>query len=65
MIVLPGGGYAAYAENEAEPIVSWLRGLGIEASVSATRSTSVTRSLSKPSAARSGAVARLEPIALA
>jgi hypothetical protein len=23
-IVLPGGGYAAHAENEAEPIVDWL-----------------------------------------
>ena len=33
MIVLPGGGYAAYAEHEAEPIATWLRGLGIEASV--------------------------------
>jgi acetyl esterase/lipase len=32
-IVLPGGGYEAYAENEAEPIVDWLRGLGITASV--------------------------------
>jgi len=33
MIVLPGGGYAAYSENEAEPIAGWLRGLGIEATV--------------------------------
>jgi acetyl esterase/lipase len=32
-IVLPGGGYAAHAENEAEPIVDWLGGLGIPASV--------------------------------
>jgi acetyl esterase/lipase len=32
-IVLPGGGYAAHAENEAAPIVDWLRGLGITASV--------------------------------
>jgi acetyl esterase/lipase len=32
-IVLPGGGYAAYAENEAQPIVEWLDGLGIGASV--------------------------------
>ena len=32
-IVLPGGGYAAYAENEAEPIVNWLGALGIPASV--------------------------------
>jgi acetyl esterase/lipase len=33
MIVLPGGGYAAYAENEAEPIANWLCGLGIQAGV--------------------------------
>ena len=32
-IVLPGGGYAEHAENEAEPIVEWLCGLGIMASV--------------------------------
>ncbi len=32
-IVLPGGGYAAHAENEAEPIVGWLRELRIPASV--------------------------------
>jgi acetyl esterase/lipase len=32
-IVLPGGGYEVYAENEAEPIVDWLGGLGIKASV--------------------------------
>jgi acetyl esterase/lipase len=32
-IVLPGGGYAAYAENEGEPIVDWLRGLSIPAAV--------------------------------
>ena len=32
-IVLPGGGYADHAENEAEPIVDWLAGLGISASV--------------------------------
>jgi acetyl esterase/lipase len=32
-IVLPGGGYEVYAENEAEPIVNWLGGLGISASV--------------------------------
>jgi hypothetical protein len=32
-IVLPGGGYAAYAENEADPIVDWLALLGIRASV--------------------------------
>jgi acetyl esterase/lipase len=33
MIVLPGGGYAAHAEHEAEPIADWLNGLGIQASV--------------------------------
>jgi acetyl esterase/lipase len=33
MIVLPGGGYAAHAQHEAEPIVDWLSGLGIQASV--------------------------------
>ena len=33
MIVLPGGGYAAHAQNEAEPIADWLGGLGIQASV--------------------------------
>ena len=33
LIVLPGGGYAAYAENEAQPIVDWLGELGITASV--------------------------------
>lgn len=32
-IVLPGGGYAAHAENEAEPIVDWLRELTISATV--------------------------------
>jgi acetyl esterase/lipase len=32
-IVLPGGGYEVYAENEAEPIVDWLDGLGISGSV--------------------------------
>ncbi|HEY2650548.1 MAG TPA: transposase [Solirubrobacteraceae bacterium] len=32
-IVLPGGGYASHAENEAEPIVDWLDRLGIAASV--------------------------------
>jgi acetyl esterase/lipase len=32
-IVLPGGGYAAHAENEATPIVEWMHGLGITASV--------------------------------
>ncbi|MEV0406662.1 prolyl oligopeptidase family serine peptidase [Actinoallomurus sp. NPDC050550] len=33
MIVLPGGGYAAHTQHEAEPIVDWLSGLGIQASV--------------------------------
>ena len=32
-IVLPGGGYAAHAENEAQPIVEWLGELGITATV--------------------------------
>ena len=32
-IVLPGGGYEVYAEYEAQPIVEWLGGLGIGASV--------------------------------
>lgn len=32
-IVLPGGGYEGYAENEGEPIVGWLGALGITASV--------------------------------
>lgn len=32
-IVLPGGGYAAYADNEGQPIVDWLGSLGISASV--------------------------------
>jgi acetyl esterase/lipase len=32
-IVLPGGGYAVYAENEGDPIVDWLRGLSIPATV--------------------------------
>jgi acetyl esterase/lipase len=32
-IVLPGGGYGAHAENEAEPIVDWLSELTIDASV--------------------------------
>ncbi len=32
-IVLPGGGYAAYAENEAKPIVDWLDGLGFTATI--------------------------------
>ncbi|MFI1497132.1 alpha/beta hydrolase [Streptomyces platensis] len=33
MIVLPGGGYAEHAAHEAAPIVDWLSGLGIAASV--------------------------------
>ncbi|MFD7001337.1 alpha/beta hydrolase [Streptomyces mirabilis] len=33
VIVLPGGGYATHAPNEAEPIVDWLTGLGVESSV--------------------------------
>src|ERR1700744_2962087 len=32
-IVLPGGGYSAHAENEAEPIVDWLGQLQIPATV--------------------------------
>jgi hypothetical protein len=32
-IVLPGGGYATHAENEAEPIADWLGELGIRATV--------------------------------
>lgn len=32
-IVLQGGGYAAYADNEGQPIVDWLGTLGIPASV--------------------------------
>jgi acetyl esterase/lipase len=33
MIVLPGGGYAEHAAHEGEPIVGWLKGLGVRASV--------------------------------
>src|SRR3954454_11046704 len=33
LIVLPGGGYSDHAPNEAEPIVDWLTGLGVQASV--------------------------------
>jgi acetyl esterase/lipase len=33
VIVLPGGGYAEHASHEAEPIVAWLSGLGVRASV--------------------------------
>jgi acetyl esterase/lipase len=32
-LVLPGGGYADHVGHEAEPIVDWLAGLGIPASV--------------------------------
>jgi len=34
-IVLPGGGYEVYAENEAEPIADWLGRLGIRATARA------------------------------
>src|SRR5580698_2064269 len=33
MIVLPGGGYAAHAPHEAEPVARWLGGIGVHASV--------------------------------
>jgi len=33
LIVLPGGGYATHVAHEGEPIVSWLKGLGVRASV--------------------------------
>jgi acetyl esterase/lipase len=33
MIVLPGGGYAAHARYEAEPVASWLGEIGVQASV--------------------------------
>jgi acetyl esterase/lipase len=33
MIVLPGGGYATHAAHEAEPIVGWLKELGVRGSV--------------------------------
>ena len=33
VIVLPGGGYEVHAEHEAQPVVDWLEGLGLEASV--------------------------------
>ena len=32
-IVLPGGGYAQHVAHEDEPIVDWLNGLGVRASV--------------------------------
>ena len=33
MLVLPGGGYAVHAPHEAEPVASWLGGIGVQASV--------------------------------
>src|SRR5580698_2043653 len=33
MIVLPGGGYAAHAPHEAEPVTRWLGEIGVPASV--------------------------------
>jgi acetyl esterase/lipase len=33
MIVLPGGGYAAHAPHEAEPVAAWLGEIGVQASV--------------------------------
>jgi acetyl esterase/lipase len=33
MIVLPGGGYAAHAPHEAEPVARWLGQIGVQASV--------------------------------
>jgi acetyl esterase/lipase len=33
VIVLPGGGYSTHVEHEAEPVVDWLNGLGMRASV--------------------------------
>jgi acetyl esterase/lipase len=33
VIVLPGGGYAEHTAHEGEPIVGWLNGLGVRASV--------------------------------
>jgi acetyl esterase/lipase len=32
-VVLPGGGYAEHVAHEAEPVVDWLSGLGVRASV--------------------------------
>jgi acetyl esterase/lipase len=37
MIVLPGGGYATHVAHEGEPIVRWLNGLGVRASLFAYR----------------------------
>jgi acetyl esterase/lipase len=33
VIVLPGGGYAEHTAHEGDPVASWLRGIGISASV--------------------------------
>jgi acetyl esterase/lipase len=33
IIVLPGGGYTNHAEHEKQPVVDWLTGLGLDASV--------------------------------
>jgi hypothetical protein len=33
MIVVPGGGYAAHAPHEAEPVARWLGEIGVQASV--------------------------------
>jgi acetyl esterase/lipase len=33
VIVLPGGGYAQLVAHEGEPVVDWLKGLGVQASV--------------------------------
>jgi acetyl esterase/lipase len=33
IIVLPGGGYRRHAAHEGEPVATWLRGLGLSASV--------------------------------
>ena len=33
LVVLPGGGYAQHVGHEGEPIVGWLNGLGVRASV--------------------------------
>ncbi|MFE4965755.1 alpha/beta hydrolase [Streptomyces sp. NPDC056660] len=33
LVVLPGGGYAEHAAHEAEPVVAWLGGIGVRASV--------------------------------
>ena len=33
VVVLPGGGYAQHVAHEGQPIVDWLNGLGLQASV--------------------------------